>query len=324
MYYKDNIFGIATKIEGLELEIVKSREIQRLKGIHSSGARYIVSPVKHSRFEHSMGLFSLMHYFNRTREERVAALVHDVGHLPFSHSLEDLFDSKKGIHHDLNKKIIIYGKLSALMKKYGVDAEEIYKIVEGIKESPIRTRKSISADHLDNHIRDTIYLGVNKYTPSKILSETRIVNNNINETLLAGRALCYRIYKNNTRLFNSIIGYSMVLRHLIVLEKELFDVDKLMNMNDKDVLKKLANARNDKVRRIAREYFLETNKRIHAFRSDEKQGKDNMLVSFDNKYYAAYPLVDGKPIVDVDQESRKYIDACKTMGGYFYVDIDKL
>src|SRR5436190_17404352 len=89
----------------LEVELMDTPEFQRLRGIKQLGTAYLVFPsAVHTRFEHSLGTSWMAHRMieaiRRTHgvseisadDEalvRVAALLHDITHIPFGHTLED-------------------------------------------------------------------------------------------------------------------------------------------------------------------------------------------------------------------------------------------
>src|SRR5215467_9131600 len=86
----------------LEVELMDTPEFQRLRGIKQLGTAYLVFPsAVHTRFEHSMGTSwmarRIVDTIRRTQivsadQEaivRIAALVHDITHIPFGHTLED-------------------------------------------------------------------------------------------------------------------------------------------------------------------------------------------------------------------------------------------
>ena len=93
-----------------ELRLLDTREMQRLRGVKQLGSAYLVFPgAMHTRFDHSIGTLHLaqrmIEAINRSFEQsprdclgvseeearviRVAALVHDVTHIPFGHNVED-------------------------------------------------------------------------------------------------------------------------------------------------------------------------------------------------------------------------------------------
>src|ERR1700751_5361535 len=86
----------------LEVELMDTPEFQRLRGIKQLGTAYLVFPsAVHTRFEHSLGTSWMArriveairrHYTVSAEEEaviRIAALLHDIMHIPFGHTLED-------------------------------------------------------------------------------------------------------------------------------------------------------------------------------------------------------------------------------------------
>src|SRR5213596_1932785 len=90
------------EMSSLEVELMDTPEFQRLRGIKQLGTAYLVFPsAVHTRFEHSLGTswmaYRILQAVRRTEaisqdEERlirVSALLHDVTHIPFGHTLED-------------------------------------------------------------------------------------------------------------------------------------------------------------------------------------------------------------------------------------------
>src|SRR5215471_19673516 len=86
----------------LEVELMDTPEFQRLRGIKPRGTAYLVFPsAVHTRFEHSLGTSWMAHRIlqsvrrnqNVSADDdtliRVAALLHDITHIPFGHTLED-------------------------------------------------------------------------------------------------------------------------------------------------------------------------------------------------------------------------------------------
>src|ERR1051326_4789938 len=90
------------ELGSLEIELMDTPEFQRLRGIKQLGTAYLVFPFAvHTRFEHSLGTSwmarRIVEALRRTQTVsadqellvRVAALVHDLMHIPFGHTLED-------------------------------------------------------------------------------------------------------------------------------------------------------------------------------------------------------------------------------------------
>ena len=98
-------------------------ELQRLHSIHQLGLAYLVYPgANHTRFEHSLGVFwiakrmcsSLKMSEEESRLVECAALLHDVGHLPFSHTFEFVLHEQFGIDHAEVSRRLIRGEETSL------------------------------------------------------------------------------------------------------------------------------------------------------------------------------------------------------------------
>src|SRR5215470_3584295 len=89
------------EIGPLEVELMDTPEFQRLRGIKQLGTAYLVFPsAVHTRFEHSIGTswmaYRILQAIRRTQSVpadleqliRISALLHDITHIPFGHTLE--------------------------------------------------------------------------------------------------------------------------------------------------------------------------------------------------------------------------------------------
>ncbi|MFO1184442.1 MAG: HD domain-containing protein [Bauldia sp.] len=141
------------KDEELISELVATRAFQRLKRIRFLGAiDYLVRApngvrgnIRHTRYEHSLGVARLAQIYSDTRilsnKDRrlihVAALLHDIGHAPLSHSLEPTFANIYGLdHHAVTAKIIraqwpLGDQVVRVLRKYKVDIEGVISIIVG-------------------------------------------------------------------------------------------------------------------------------------------------------------------------------------------------
>jgi len=119
-----NLISVDTVREKLILELINTREMQRLRRIRQLGLSYVTYPgAEHSRFVHSLGVSHLVKriiaqlQFSRDEQEKewlesildnyqlvlCAALLHDIGHGPFSHAIEKTTNIK---HEDWTTLII--------------------------------------------------------------------------------------------------------------------------------------------------------------------------------------------------------------------------
>ena len=103
----DSVHG-SVKVKGVFLELLLRPELQRLHGVKQLGLAHLVFPgANHTRFEHSLGTYhvtSLMcEALDLGSEDRdkvlAAALLHDLGHAPFSHTLEEVLENRFSLDH---------------------------------------------------------------------------------------------------------------------------------------------------------------------------------------------------------------------------------
>lgn len=175
---KDPVHGYVY-ITQEEKEIVDSYAVQRLHRLRQlAGAEYVYPGANHTRFEHSVGVMylagrvvtnpNISQYISEdeAETERIAALLHDVGHGPFSHVFEYLLtkDLDK-THEDLTTWVIQKSELSDIIKKIGCDPREIGKLAVGKLQKPKKAfldqiiSSTIDVDKQDFIVRDTYHTG---------------------------------------------------------------------------------------------------------------------------------------------------------------------
>jgi len=159
-----------------ELKIIDSPIFQRLRRIRQlSGAHFTYPSAQHSRFEHSLGVMHVAGqaaqalkekgFLNadKIQEIRLAALLHDIGHGPFSHLFEEVLQTKKKTsHEEIGKKIILRSEIGEILSEAGFDKKFITKLAFG--DSKYRfvneiISGSLSADMMDYLQRDGYFTG---------------------------------------------------------------------------------------------------------------------------------------------------------------------
>src|SRR5688500_14468616 len=147
--------------EPLALRLVDTPAFQRLRYVRQLGLAHLVYPgATHTRFEHALGAYHLARQTLALLEERgelrgfapdecavvrAAALLHDVGHYPFSHALEEI----GALHHEeVARPLLTGGPLAAALREaFGEGApERIYALIRGESESPLQRLISGSLD----------------------------------------------------------------------------------------------------------------------------------------------------------------------------------
>jgi HD superfamily phosphohydrolase len=175
---KDPVHGYVY-INEAEKEIIDSYPMQRLRRLRQlAGSEYVYPGANHTRFEHCIGVMYLagkaVENPNLSRmvsdEEvdmaRVAALLHDVGHGPFSHVFEQLLirDLEK-THEDITSWIIEKGELSDKIAKMGYKPEELGQLAVGKLHKPGKAfldqiiSSGVDVDKQDFIVRDTFHTG---------------------------------------------------------------------------------------------------------------------------------------------------------------------
>jgi HD superfamily phosphohydrolase len=167
----------------LEVEIMDTPEFQRLRGIKQLGTAYLVFPsATHTRFEHSLGTSWMAHrilqVIGRYRavssdEEqliRVSALLHDITHIPFGHTLED--ERRVIPRHDKDEERATYflrhSSIARILSREGIQEEVISTLQSGKSYASDITGGAISADLLDYLRRDTYFCGLSQYYDPRI------------------------------------------------------------------------------------------------------------------------------------------------------------
>ena len=165
------------RVDELTLTLVDTEVFQRLRYVRQLGWTYLVYPgATHTRFEHALGTH---HLSRRTlallceAEDstsiseieqaivRSAALLHDVGHYPFSHALEEI----GALHHeDVARPLITEGSVAAILRSRLGDGapEKVFDLIRGQSGSPLQglISGSLDLDKIEYLKRDAFMCGV--------------------------------------------------------------------------------------------------------------------------------------------------------------------
>ena len=145
----DSVHG-SVKVEGVFLRLLGCPETQRLHGVHQLGLAHLVFPgANHTRLEHSLGTFhiasKMVDSLRLKQEERnevlAAALLHDLGHPPFSHTLEEVMADRLCVDHVDLSQSMIRGELRSITnneKRLLQDTTSVQEVLEEEGISPER------------------------------------------------------------------------------------------------------------------------------------------------------------------------------------------
>lgn len=168
--------------------IIDTPEFQRLRGVRQLGSTMFIFPgANHTRFEHSLGVYSLsLRYLEklicladfRNKCEPLdhsiklillSALLHDIGHYPYSHWVEDIDEFPKSIklpHHEERASQILNSETikNLIENVWGVNTKEIADIISDKSKNELINsfiNSIIDTDKIDYLIRDSVHCGVN-------------------------------------------------------------------------------------------------------------------------------------------------------------------
>lgn len=176
-YIRDPVFGYIG-LTDVERNIIDTFPVQRLKGIKQLSVTSIAYPGgTHSRFSHALGTMHLAgaiaegleNEVEITEEKwqlvRLAGLLHDLGHGPFSHSSEAIFSTKINMNHeDLGEKVIRESSLADRISEQGYDPNKLADLVFGESADEKYLKQIITsqfdADKMDYLRRDSYFTGV--------------------------------------------------------------------------------------------------------------------------------------------------------------------
>jgi hypothetical protein len=167
----DPLWRIEVALTPLEGRLLRTRWVRRLAFVSHAGASSIATTQSYSRLEHSLGLLALVaHFAPEDRAARIAALLHDIGHLPFSHTFEGLAGLD---HHQLGADRI--RDLAPLLQAHGVDGDEVLAIDRGDRASVLHNPNgALRLDHLESFVRSGRSHGRTTEPPPATLDRLRV------------------------------------------------------------------------------------------------------------------------------------------------------
>lgn len=276
------------RFTGLEREIIDTPVFQRLRKIRQLAGAHLVYPsAQHTRFEHSLGTMHLAGLAGQTLLDkgyiekkdqleslRLAALLHDIGHGPFSHLFEEVLIGRgmsTSSHENMGKKIIRETIIKDKLEKYGYDSDSICNLSFG--ESPIMFYNEIiagglSSDIMDYLPRDSFFTGVEygKIDYYRLISSFEVLSNghlginksaiNSLESMLISRFQMFKaVYFHKTVRSAEV----MLLHSLLLADRQLnfsdLSVDEYIEYTDDktiDIILSLKN--NDRAVKLAKDY----------------------------------------------------------------------
>ena len=271
----------------LEKKIIDSKVFQRLRRIKQLAGAHLVYPAaQHSRFEHSLGTMHLAglageHLFSigvldkeSIQELRIAALLHDIGHGPFSHLFEEALKATSNKNHEsIGAEIICKTELSDILSGFGYSPSVISEISFGNSKVKFKNEiisGSLSSDLMDYLPRDGFFTGVEygKVDHNRIINSFRVTNNgslalDISsfysfESMIISRYEMFRaVYFHKT-----VRSAEVMLLHSLLLSSEILNLSKIsltdyLKLTDDSILLKISSSPNNEMAKEMVSNYLE-------------------------------------------------------------------
>lgn len=236
-------------LEEWAVGVLDSREMQRLRRVRQLGTAYLVYPgANHTRFEHALGAHKLAQDATRAlgldadaaRHVQAAALLHDVGHGPFSHLFEEVRPGRK--HEEFSAELVQWSGINDLLKRGGLDARRVADLMLGRGEHGRIVSGDIDVDRMDYLVRDAHYTGLRvSVDPERLISTMALHEKEFlvreegvtaAESLLVARFLMYpSVYFHHT----CRAGESMIISAVRDLLEAGAEYDELRIMDDAEL-----------------------------------------------------------------------------------------
>ena len=255
--FNDPVHGFISVPKGLVLGLVETPEYQRLRRIRQLGLGFLAFPgAVHTRFEHGLGAMALMQEVLDTLREKgtvmttdevegalIAALLHDVGHGPFSHTLERQLippgaDGQQHHHEAMSRAI-----LARIDARLGGALAVAFAIFDGTYDRTFfhdLVASQLDMDRLDYLRRDSFYTGVAEGVVGveRVLKTMRVIGTGaegrlvieakgayaVENVLLSRRLMYWQVYLHKT-----VVAADHVLRSAVARARSRWGEDAVLD-----------------------------------------------------------------------------------------------
>lgn len=227
-----------------EVNVLDSPEMQRLRRIKQLGLSSLVYPsATHTRFQHSLGVMHIAGRFaqslgldeEKEKELRMAGLLHDSGHGPFSHASEVVAEKEGHSHEDFSCEVV-----DKLEDSYSVDPVRVKKIIKGELEIGQVVAGDIDSDRMDYLMRDAHASGLKHgqidyetiIRLAQIDSRRLVFDSKAVQALESLFTARFHMMKTLYQHHTSLVAEKMLQRSLENFLEEGVGVKELMRMDD--------------------------------------------------------------------------------------------
>ncbi len=251
MIIRDAIHNDIEVEPGLISDLIRTYEFQRLRKIKQLGLTYTIFPsAEHTRYSHSLGVYHLTCRMINVIEARrnvrfekleaeslkAAALLHDIGHGPLSHTAEECFGYS---HEEYSVKIIRdkQTQINQVLRQYDPEMiENIAMYIEKKHPSKILNQvlsATIDVDRMDYLIRDSHHVGVvyGNFDVNRLLKIVAVKDNQL-VFLRKGKQTIEDFILSRYHMFGQVylnehtIGNQLVVKRILMRIRDLYESKK--------------------------------------------------------------------------------------------------
>tara|TARA_Y100000310_G_scaffold345746_1_gene469164 strand:+ start:8936 stop:9910 length:975 start_codon:yes stop_codon:yes gene_type:complete len=271
MIVNDKVYGSQTIDDPLILELIETKEFQRLKGVNQYGAWHLLKEeVFSSRYDHSLGVYFLLKKLGASKEEQVAGLLHDIAHTAFSHVIDYVYDAGKTqhIHEEFAEQVLHQSAIPKILEKHGMKVDEIiqesnFKLLE-------RNIPDLCADRTDYFLRDALFSkrindkDVKDFLNALTVHDNQIVFSNKDQAIKMSFIfieMCKELWSppipvGSFQLLADV--FKLALQKNIIVQDDFFItdnelIDKLKASQDEEILTKLSKISYDHIELASKE-----------------------------------------------------------------------
>lgn len=254
---KDPVHGYIY-FSDLERRIMDSRPLQRLRRIKQLAGSELTYPgACHSRFLHSLGTMyltglvaeKLVSEGHLSEDEgiklRLAGLLHDVGHGPFSHVYEEVLREKRGMaHEDLTVKVIKESEVGDLLEDEGFSRGEIAELSAGRLRGRALLNQVVtgrlSPDTMDYILRDSYFAGVGfgLIDVHRLIDSIDVVNDSLTIEYPGGLYVLEAFIIARLELFNAVYFHRTVRAANAMLSRAMSYADDYLGLTEVDEIER--------------------------------------------------------------------------------------
>ncbi|WP_395761313.1 HD domain-containing protein [Bacillus sp. 3G2] len=280
MVISDVIYG-EFKVDQVVEELILSKSVQRLKGVHQNGASYLMNEKWNvTRFDHSVGAMLLIKKLGGSVEEQIAGLLHDVSHTAFSHVIDYVFDNEdESYHEEIFSSVVKNSEIPAILSKYGYNYEDI--LLDDSKWTLLeKSAPELCADRVDYTLRDMHTYGyisleeVHSFLEDVIAVDGKMVL----QSIQAAEWFTETYYKEVIDFFMkpmNIYGNDMLAKTLkLALHKKVIHADDFL-LEDDELISKLQHWSDPEVHALLRK--VHPNVKVKEDRNDYDLYQNNKV-----------------------------------------------